>query len=135
MSSDIEKKYNPNYIGEPALFNGDLIKDVGDYKRNYGLDNAIEILIGTNKNYWGNLIEPEKSKVVGGLEDLNGIAINNSFLRRHNAKIKELLNPLIISKAVKSITVTSSNPSADKIEWIAELILSNGEKYYYSPNI
>lgn len=127
-----DRKFNPNYIGEPALVNGDIVKDVGDWKRNYGIDNAIEILIGTDKNYWGNLIEPNNSKIVGGLEDLNGVAITSSFLRRHNAKIKELLNPLIISADVKSIKVQSSNPESDKIEWIAELILKNGEKYFYT---
>ena len=126
-----DRKFNPNYIGEPALVNGDIVKDVGDWKRNYGIDNAIEILIGTDKGYWGNLIEPNKSKIVGGLEDLNGVAITNSFLRRHNAKIKELLNPLIVSADVKSIKVQSSNPESDRIEWIAELVLKNGEKYFY----
>lgn len=126
-----DRKFNPNYIGEPALVDGDIVKDVGDWKRNYGIDNAIEILIGTNKNYWGNLIEPNKSKIVGGLEDLNGVAITNSFLRRHNAKIKELLNPLVVSADVKSIKVQSSNPKSDRIEWIAELVLKNGEKYFY----
>ena len=131
MSDNIEKKFNPNYTGEPALFDGDLIKDAGDYKRNYGIDNAIEILTGTNKDYWGNLIEPNKSKIVGGMEDLNGSAITNSFLRRNNAKIQELLNPLIISGTVRSISVESSNPTSDKIDWTAELILKNGEKYFY----
>ena len=126
-----DRKFNPNYIGEPALVDGDIVKDAGDWKRNYGIDNAIEILIGTNKDYWGNLIEPNKSKIVGGLEDLNGAAITNSFLRRHSAKIKELLNPLIVSTDVKSIKVQSSNPESDRIEWIAELVLKNGEKYFY----
>lgn len=127
----MSKQYNPNYIGEPAIYNGDLVKDTGDYKRNYGLDNAIEMLVNTDAGYWGNLIEPNSSKIVGGREALDNAAITNSFLRRHNAKIKELLNPLIVSGAVQSITVTSSNPSADRIEWRAELILKNGEKYFY----
>lgn len=132
MSNDVEKKFNPNYIGDPALFDGDLIKnDINDYKRNYGIDNAIEILVGTDKNYWGNLIESNKSKIVGGLEDLNGEPITNSFLRRNNAKIQNLLNPLIINQTAKSIIVESTNPVNDRIEWVAELILKNGEKYYY----
>jgi len=127
-----DQKFNPNYIGDPALVDGDIIKDAGDYKRNYGIDNAMGILTGTFKNYWGNLIEPDKSKIVGGLEDLNNEAITVSFLRRHSAKIQELLNPLIISKTAKSIKVESSNPTADRIDWIAEIILKNGEKYFYS---
>lgn len=126
-----ERKYNPNYIGEPALVSGDIVKDAGDYKRNYGIDNAIEILVGTNKGYWGNLIEPNKSKIVGGMEDLDGVAITSSLLRRNNAKIQELLNPLIVSGAVKSIKVESSNPVADRVNWVAELVLQNGEKYFY----
>lgn len=127
--------YNPAYIGDPALNNGDLVKDAGDYKRTRGLDNAIEILTRTDSGYWGNLIEPTNSKIPGGLEKLDGAPITSSFLRRHSSKIQEILNPLILSKAVKSITVQSSNPSADRIEWTAELILNNGEKYYYKPEV
>lgn len=126
-----DQKFNPNYIGELAIVNGDIQKDQGDYKRNYGLDNAITILTGTDAGYWANYIEPNKSKIPGGLELLNRKAINNTFLRRHNAKIQELLNPLIISGAVKSIRVESSNPASDRIDWIAILTLNNGEKYFY----
>ncbi|MCK5617244.1 hypothetical protein KAR91_86065, partial [Candidatus Pacearchaeota archaeon] len=83
-----DRQYNPNYIGDPALQDGDLIKDVGDYKRTRGLDNAIEILVGTNAGYWANLIEPAKSKIPGGKEKLDNDAITSSFLRRHSAKIQ-----------------------------------------------
>ena len=131
-TSTITQKYNPSYVGDPAITDGDLVKDGGDYQRNYGINNAIKILIGTNKDYWANLIENQNSKIIGGYEDLNGEAISSTFLERHSAKMKELLMPLVKNGTAKSIEVTSSNTVNDKVDFVAEIILRNGNKYFYN---
>lgn len=119
------------YIGEPAIVNGDLIKRGGDYERVYALNNEITILVGTDSGYWGNLIEPENSQIPGGLNTLKGEAITSSFLNRHSAKIEAALNTMIINGDAKSITVESFNPSADKIEWTATIRLPDDSIYIY----
>lgn len=122
---------NSQYIGEPAIINGDLVKRGGDYQRVYALDNEITILVGTNSGYWANLIEPPNSQIPGGLELLKGQAVTSSFLATHSAKVEASLNTMIINGDAKSITVESFNPEADRIEWIGDLILKDGRRYIY----
>lgn len=122
------------YIGDPAIIDGDLIKSGGDYQRNSGIDNMIFILIGTDSGYWGNLIEPEESKVKGGLEELDSEPITSSFLLRHSAKVELLLSPLISNKIAKSVTVESFNTSGDRIDWTAKIVMIDGLKYFFTSN-
>lgn len=123
---------NSQYIGEPAITDGDLLVRGGDYSRVYGIDNMVTILAGTNAGYWGNLIEPETSKIPGGLEELDDEPITSSFLDRHSAKVELLLSPMITNKTAKSIKVESFNPSADVIVWTADIVLKDGRKYFYN---
>lgn len=122
------------YIGEPAVINGDLIKSGGDYQRNRGIDNMIYLLTGTNSGYWGNLIEPEESKIPGGLELLDGEPITSSFLDRHSAAVEEALAPLIKNNIARSVKVESFNVSADRIDWTAEITMVDGVKYWFDSN-
>lgn len=119
------------YVNEPAIKNGDLVKQGGDYLRTRGIDNMIIILVGTDSGYWGNLIEPEKSKIPGGLEKLDGEPITSTFLGRHSAAVEKCLQPIITNDYAKSITVESFNPSADRIEWTARITLNNGKVYCF----
>lgn len=122
---------NSQYIGEPAIKEADLIKRGGDWERVYGLDNEILILVGTNAGYWGNLIEPPESQIPGGLEELDGEAITSTFLDRHSAKVEATLNTMLVNRDAQSIKVESFNPQADRIEWIAEILLKDGCKYFF----
>ena len=122
---------NSQYIGEPAIKDGDLVKRGGDWERVYGLDNEILILVGTNAGYWGNLIEPPESQIPGGLEELDGEAITSTFLDRHSAKMEATLNTMLVNGDAQSIKVESFNPQADRIEWIAEILLKDGCKYFF----
>lgn len=124
-------KNNSQYIGEPAIHNGDLVKRGGDWERVYGIDNQIFILIGTDAGYWGNLIEGPEAQIPGGLEELDGEAITSSFLQRHSARAERCLSPMITNGDAKSIKVESFNPEADRIEWTAEIVLSDGRKYFF----
>ena len=119
------------YIGEPAIKNGDLVKRGGDWERVYGLDNEILILTGTDAGYWANLIEPPQSQIPGGLEELDDEDITSTFLDRHSAKVEATLNTMIVNGDAQSIKVESFNPEADRIEWTAEIILKDGCKYYF----
>lgn len=119
------------YNGEPAIIDGDLVKEGGDYKRNYGIDNAIRIYLGTDLGYWGNYIEPETSKIKGGLEKLNGVPITSDFLKQHSAKVDELLNLLIANGVAKSIEVESFNTENDRTDYTVYIIMKNGNKYFY----
>jgi phage gp46-like protein len=119
------------YIGDPLIIDGDLVKRGGDYERVCGIENMITILVGTNSGYWANLIEPTASRIPGGLEKLEGEAITSSFLDRHSAAVEVALAPLIANKIAKSITVESFNPEGDRIEWKAEIVLTDGSLYYY----
>ena len=123
---------NSQYVGEPAIVNGDFKKRGGDWERVCALSNEILILVGTNKGHWTNLIEPPESQIPGGLEDLRGEAITSSFLGRHSAKVESCLSTMIINGDAKSITVNSFNPEADKIEWTALIILSDEQKYLFN---
>lgn len=122
---------NSQYIGEPALKEGDLVKRGGDYERVYGLDNMILMLVGTDSGYWANLIEPPESKIPGGLEELDGEPITSTFLERYSAKIEQVLSPMITNRTAKSIKAESFNTSADRIDWTAEIILNDGRKYFF----
>jgi len=122
---------NSQYIGEPAIIEGDLIKRGGDYPRNYGIDNMIYILVGTNSGYWGNLIEPIGSQIPGGLEKLEGEPITSSFLSRHSGAVELALSPLITTDIAKSIKIESFNPSADRIEWTGLIIMKDESKYFF----
>lgn len=122
---------NSQYIGEPAIKNGDLSKRGGDYNRVYGVDNEILILVGTDADYWGNLIEPPQSQIPGGLEELDGEAITSTFLDRHSAKVEATLLTMLVNRDAQSIKVESFNPQSDRIEWIAEIILKDGCKYFF----
>ena len=119
------------YIGEPAIAAGNLVKRGGDYERVLALNNMILILVGTDGGYWANLMEPAGSQIPGGLEELDGEPITSSFLNRHSAKVEATLNTMIINKTAKSIQVESFNPDADRIEWIAVIELTDSRKYYF----
>lgn len=119
------------YIGEPAITSGDLVKRGGDYERVTALNNMILILVGTDSGYWGNLIEPPSSKIPGGLEELDGEPITSSFLERHAAKVEATLSTMIINGTAKSIKCESFNPEVDRIEWTAEIELQDSSKYYF----
>lgn len=122
---------NSQYMGEPAIVNGDLSKRGGDYNRVAGLNNEILILVGTESGYWANLMEPPESQIPGGLEKLRGEAITSTFLDRHSSQVEQCLNTMIVNGDAKSITVESFNPEADKITWAALFILKDGQKYYF----
>lgn len=119
------------FIGDPIIKDGDLVKRGGDYERVCGIENMITILVGTNSGYWANLIEPEQSKIPGGAEKMDGEAVTSSFLNRHSAWKEWQLQPLIKNKIAKSISVESFNPEGDRIEWKAEIVLTDGSLYYY----
>ena len=123
---------NSQYKGEPAIINGDLVKRGGDYKRVYALDNEITILVGTDSGYWGNLMEPPESQIPGGLETLKGEAITSNFLDIHSAKVEATLNTMIVNGDIKSISVESFNPEADRIVWVGDMILKDDQKYRYN---
>ena len=122
---------NSQYIGEPSIIDGDLVKNGGDYQRNYGIDNMIYILVGTDSDYWGNLIEPVGSKIPGGLEKLDAEAITSTFLARHSAAVELALSPLITNQVASSVKVESFNPSADRIEWTSEIVMKDQSKYFF----
>lgn len=122
---------NSQYIGEPAIINGDLVKHGGDYERVVALNNMILILVGTNSGYWGNLIEPENSQIPGGLETLQGKAITSNFLKEHSQLVESLLNTMIINGTAKSIKAETFNKKSDYITWTALITLKDGQKYYF----
>lgn len=122
---------NFRYLGEPAIENGDFVKRGGDWERVCALNNEILILVGTDSGHWTNLIEPPSSQIPGGLEDLQGEAITSSFLDRYSAKVEFCLSTMTTNGDAKSITVESSNPEADKITWVATIVLSDDRKYIY----
>lgn len=122
---------NSQYIGEPAIIGGDTAKRGGDWTRVTALNNMILILVGTEAGYWGNLIEPPKSQIPGGLEELDGEPITSSFLQRYAGKVEALLQPMITGGQAQSIKAESFNPSADKIVWTALIVLKDGCKYYF----
>ena len=131
MSELLVRENNNQYIGEPAIIDGDLVKNGGDYKRNYGIDNMIYILVGTESGYWGNLIEPVSSKIPGGLEELDGEPITSSFLNRYSGRVELALSPLITNDIAKSVKVETTNPTADRINWTATIIMKDGNKYFF----
>lgn len=128
----IKPENNNPYNGEPAIVDGDLEKSGGDYKRNYGIDNMIYILTGTNAGYWGNLIAKDGAKIQGGIEELDSEPITSDFLKRYSAKIEYLLTPFIKNKIAESIKVESFNPSSDRIDWIAEIKMADGTNYLFN---
>lgn len=122
---------NSQYRGEPAIKDGDFIKRGGDWERVTALNNEILILVGTAAGYWGNLIEPNNSQIPGGLEEFKQKAITSNLLKSHSAKVESCLSTMIINGDAKDISVESYNPEADRIEWIATIILSDDRKYIY----
>ena len=129
------KPTNPEpYNGEPAIIEGDFVKSGGDYKRNYGIDNALLILTGTDSGWWGNLILPKESQIPGG-DDLTGEPITSKFLKRHAQNQEFKLRPLIDSGLVESVTVESFNPSEDRIEWIAKIKMTDGTDYFFDSTV
>ncbi|MCK5600651.1 hypothetical protein KAR91_02210 [Candidatus Pacearchaeota archaeon] len=118
------------YIGEPAIIDGDLVKSGGDYRRNYGIDNMIIILIGTDSGWWGNLVLPPESQIPGG-QDLTSEAITSDFLKKHAANQERKLSPLITTNITESVKVESFNTENDRIDWIAEIKMTDGRKYFY----
>ena len=122
---------NSQYIGEPAIIGGDLVKRGGDYERVFGLNNMILILVGTDSGLWSNLIEPPQSQIPGGLEELDGEPINSDFLNRHAAKVEATLNTMILNKTAKSIKCESFNPEVDRIEWTTLIELIDGRKFFF----
>lgn len=120
-----------NYIGEPKIEDGDLVQRGGDWERVTALNNEILILIGTDKGYWGNLIEGENSQIPGGLEELDGEAITSTFLNRYAAKVESCLSTMIANGDARDIEVEAYNPSADRIEYTVTVTLTDGTKYYY----
>lgn len=122
---------NSQYIGEPAIIDGDLKIRGGDYERAYGLNNEILILYGTEAGYWGNLLEDQRSKIPGGMETLGGEPITSSFLDRHAAKAESVLNTMIVNSDARSIKAESFNPEVDRVESEIEIELSDGRKYFF----
>ena len=120
-----------NYQNEPAVIDGDFVKSGGDYKRVCHIENAIRILVGTKKGYWGNTIEPPASKIPGGLEEFDGIAITSTTLSRYAARVTSVLQPLITNGLAEKITVNAYNVHADRIDWTAEIFLKNGDIYKF----
>lgn len=119
------------FYGEPAIKDGDFIQRGGDWERVTALNNEILILVGTDAGYWGNLIEPNNSQVPGGLEEFKQKAITSNLLKSHSAKVESCLSTMIVNGDAKDISVESYNPEADRIEWIATIILSDDRKYIY----
>lgn len=120
-----------NYIGDPAIINGDLSQRGGDWERVLALNNEILILLGTEKGYWGNKIESTNSQIPGGLEELDCEAINTAFLNRYAAKVESCLSTMITNGDAREISVEAYNPLADKIEYTVNILLPDGKKYYY----
>lgn len=121
---------NEPYIGEPGIFEGDLKKSGGDYKRNYGIDNMILMLVGTEPGYWGNSIIKESQKIPGS-KNLLGEPITSTFLKRHSAQQEFALAPLIKNNIATSVKVESFNTGNDRIDWTAKIELIGGNKYFF----
>lgn len=130
--NNINNVNTSQYIGEPAIINGDLVKHGGDYDRVVALNNEIIILVGTNANYWGNLIEPQSSQIPGGLETLKGRAITSNFLKEHSALIESLLNTMLVNGNATSIKAETFNKKSDYITWSVLITLKDSQKYYFS---
>lgn len=126
---------NSQYIGEPAIIQGDLVKRGGDYERVFALNNEITILVGTDSGYWANLMEPPSSQIPGGMELLKGEAITSKFLDTHSARIETALGTMIVNGDAKSIQAESFNPEADKITWTAKITLSDDRVYLYDSEL
>jgi len=105
------------FNGDPYIYwnggdGGDIVKQNGDYKRNPGIENMINILLGTKKNSWSNVFKaipiPGFSVVAGEIIDLNAI-------RNIERDAETALQPMKDINVASDIVVSASNPEADKI--------------------
>jgi|GEM_PF-4406428 len=119
------------YQNEPAVIDGDFVKSGGDYKRVCHIENAVHILVGTKKGYWGNAIEPPQSQIPGGLEEFDGVSITVKTLNRYASRVTSVLQPLITNGLAEKINVNAYNVHADRIDWTAEIFLKNGDIYKF----
>lgn len=118
-----------NYIGDLDL-NEDITKDGGDYQRTDDIATAIRILLGTDIDYWGNILD--RNLIPGGLELLDGTAINNSFLTNYEAKMQSCLEPLKTKGYASKIEVSAENPRQDFIEYTVTITRTDNSIYEFT---
>lgn len=109
--------------------NTDVSKDGGDYHRTEDIDSAIRILLGTDSDYWGNILE---DNIPGGLEDFEGLAINGEFLRNYEAQLERCLQPLIDLGLASSVSAVANNPYADRVIYKIAIVRTDKSEYIYT---
>lgn len=108
--------------------NKDIVASGGDYLRTTDINSAIRILLGTDKNYWGNSFE---KYIVGGLEDFQGQPIDLEFLRNYEAQLERCLQPLIDLGLASDVIASASNPYAEYINYEIKIIRTDKSEFIF----
>jgi phage gp46-like protein len=91
---------------------GDIIKNSGDYERNPGIENMINILLGTEKKVWSNVFKKNK---IPGFKIVTGDVITLDDIRNIERDAENALSPMKELNIAENITVAALNPVSDTI--------------------
>lgn len=113
-----------SYQGDPLIKwnggdGGDIIKNAGDYTRNPGIENMINILLGTNPGLWSNVYKKNR---IPGFAVGHGEVITLDYLRNTERDAEAALQPMKTLNIAETITVTATNPINDTI--VLEIVIA-----------
>jgi phage gp46-like protein len=108
---------------------GDIVKNNGDYERNPGIENMINILLGTKRNTWSNVFKTNK---IIGMKVSLGDVITLDDIRDIERDAEYALSPLKTLNIANEVTVSASNPSADNILLAITISEKTGKTATYS---
>ena len=122
------------FQGDPRLKwsggdGGDIVKNAGDYERNPGIENMINILLGTNRKVWSNVFRANKIPGFAIVRD-DIITIDTLSINERNAE--RALSPLVTLNIAETVTVTASNPTADNIDLFIVVAEKRGKESTYT---
>lgn len=108
---------------------GDIVKNAGDYERNPGIENMVNILLGTEKDTWSNVFKTNK---IPGFKIVLGDVVTLDDIRKIERDAEKALSPMVELNISENITVTASNPSSDTIVLTIVIAERRGKESTYT---
>jgi len=108
---------------------GDIVKNAGDYERNPGIENMINILLGTEKKVWSNVYKKNK---IPGFKIVTGDVITLDDIRKIERDAENALSPMKELNIANNITVEASNPTSDTIVLTVVISEKRGKNSTYT---